>query len=122
MRQISLLWAALFLSGMPLLSQSFNGCDPDVLQAVDDFYVIQEADLPSFTANLLSNDIIGMDAGVFIEGMPPCFAAEQGTGFIFYQGQADGTSCCGEFEFVYTLLAGDLQCTAMVTLIVECGT
>ena len=122
MRQISLLWAALFLSGMPLLSQSFNGCDPDVLQAVDDFYVIQEADLPSFTANLLSNDVIGMDAGVFIEGMPPCFGAEQGTGFIFYQGQADGTSCCGEFEFVYTLLAGDIQCTAMVTLIVECGT
>ena len=124
MRQIILLSFALFWALPSLFTQgSFDGCNPDVLLAVDDHYIIQEEDLPSFTANLLSNDIIGMDAFVSIEGLPPCFQAEQGTGYIFYTGIADGSSCCGTFNFVYTLLTGtDLFCTAEVTITVECGT
>ena len=123
MRQVLLLLHALLWAIPSLYSQgSFDGCDPDVLLAVDDNYIIQEADLPSFTANLLNNDIIGMDAFVSIEGLPPCFQAEQGTGYIFYAGSADGSSCCGTFNFVYTLLTGtDLFCTAEVTITVECG-
>ena len=124
MRQVLLLLPALLWAIPSLYSQgSFDGCDPDVLLAVDDHYIIQEADLPSFTANLLNNDIIGMDAFVSIEGLPPCFQAEQATGYIFYTGSADGSSCCGTFNFVYTLLTGtDLFCTAEVTITVECGT
>ena len=124
MRQIFSLFLALFWALPMLFSQgSFDGCDPDVLLAVDDYYIIQEDDLPSFTANLLGNDIIGMDAFVDMEGLPPCFHAEQGTGYIFYTGSADGSSCCGTFNFVYTLLTGaDLFCTAEVTITVECGT
>ena len=124
MRQIFSLSLLLLLgSSLACAQGSFDGCDPDVLLAVDDNYIIQEEDLSSFTANLLSNDIIGIDAFVSIEGLPPCFQAEQGTGFIFYTGSADGSSCCGTFNFVYTLLTGtDLFCTAEVTITVECGT
>lgn len=112
-----------FLSASSSLSaQSFVGCNPDILLAVDDTYIIQEADLPMFGKDLLVNDVIGIDAVVFVEGLPPCFSVEQGTGYIFYTGQADGSSCCGTFEFVYTLQSGDLHCTAHVTIIVECGT
>ena len=57
----------------PAPKAAFDGCDPDVLLAVDDNYIIQEEDLSSFTANLLSNDIIGIDAFVSIEGLPPLF-------------------------------------------------
>ena len=68
MRQVILLSFALFWALPSLFTQgSFDGCNPDVLLAVDDHYIIQEEDLPSFTANLLSNDIIGMDAFVSIE-------------------------------------------------------
>ena len=123
MHQITSLLIVLLGIAGPAFSQGSNSiCDPDVLLAVDDHYVIQEAELPSFTENLLDNDFIGVDAFVFIEGLPPCFDFEQGTGEIFYTGQADGSSCCGSFEFVYTLQSGEFFCTAHVTIDVECGT
>jgi|GEM_PF-1615649 len=108
----------------PLFSQVISDCNPDLFQAVDDTYFLDEDDLPLFTANLLSNDIIGLDYdGVSIEGLPPCFGKEQGTGYIFYSGgSADGSDCCGTFTFAYTIFAGDLICSATVRIIVECGT
>jgi len=107
-----------------LQSQVNPDCDPDFLLAVDDTYFLQEEDLPLFNADLLSNDIIGLDYdGVSIEGLPPCFGKEQGTGYIFYSGgSADGGDCCGTFTFAYTIFAGDLICSATVRIIVECGT
>ena len=122
MRHFLTLLFAFLSASFSLSAQSFVGCNPDILLAVDDTYIIQEADLPMFGKNLLVNDVIGIDAMVFVEGLPPCFSAEQGTGYIYYSGQADGSSCCGTFEFVYTLQSGDLHCTAHVTIIVECGT
>ena len=123
MRQVYFLSLALLWALSPLFSQgNFDGCDPDVLLAVDDHYIIQEDDLPSFTENLLNNDVINMDALVSVEGLPPCFGVEQGSGFIFYTGSADGSNCCGTFDFVYTLYSADLFCTAHVTITVECGT
>ncbi len=63
MRQVYFLSLALLWALSPLFSQgNFDGCDPDVLLAVDDHYIIQEDDLPSFTENLLNNDVINMDA------------------------------------------------------------
>ncbi|MDG1382197.1 MAG: PKD domain-containing protein, partial [Flavobacteriales bacterium] len=122
MRHFLTLLFAFLSASFSLSAQSFVGCNPDILLAVDDTYIIQEADLPMFGKNLLVNDVIGIDAMVFVEGLPPCFSVEQGTGYIYYSGQADGSSCCGTFEFVYTLQSGDLHCTAHVTIIVECGT
>ncbi|MDG2425405.1 MAG: PKD domain-containing protein [Flavobacteriales bacterium] len=91
--------------------------------AYDDNYVIDEADLPSFYENLLANDIIGVDA-YFIEALevPPCFTVwEDGT--VFYVGNADGSPCCGEFNFQYTIYTEEaIPCSAQVTITVECGT
>jgi len=81
---LALLWT--LTSVLPSFhAQTILGCDPDVLLAVDDTYVIQESDLPLFTENLLDNDIINIDQfAVVIENMPPCFAHDGGV--IFYSG------------------------------------
>ncbi len=75
---LALLWT--LTSVLPSFhAQTILGCDPDVLLAVDDTYVIQESDLPLFTENLLDNDIINIDQfAVVIENMPPCFAHDGG--------------------------------------------
>lgn len=125
MRHIITLTTILFWSPFLLFSQGISdGCDPDVLWAVDDQYIVQEEDLPSFTANLLSNDAIGVDVIVSVEGLPPCFEVEQGWGSISYTGSADGSSCCGTYEFVYTLHDPNqgISCTANVSITVDCGT
>lgn len=99
-----------------------QGCDPDVLMANADNYVIDEADLPSFSADLLLNDIIGVDA-YFIEALelPSCFAVEGS--MVYYVGNADGSPCCGEFNFQYTIYTDQaIPCSAQVTITVECGT
>ena len=118
---LALLWTLTVV--LPSLhAQTILGCDPDVLLAVDDTYVIQESDLPDFADSLLSNDIVNVDLlGVTIENMPPCFAQEGNTGFIFYAGGSpDGSSCCGTFTFTYTIQGFNTSCTAGVTIIVEC--
>lgn len=116
---LALLWT--LTSVLPSFhAQTILGCDPDVLLAVDDTYVIQESDLPLFTENLLDNDIINIDQfAVVIENMPPCFAHDGGV--IFYSGgSADGTGCCGTFTFPYTLQAPNSACIAGVTIEVVC--
>ena len=118
---LALLWT--LTAVLPSLhAQTTLGCDPDVLLAVDDTYVIQESDLPTFGASLLDNDIINVDVfSVSVEGLPPCFAHEEGSGFIFYAGgSADGNSCCGTFTFTYSLQSPNSGCIAGVTIIVEC--
>ncbi|MGB1618178.1 MAG: PKD domain-containing protein, partial [Flavobacteriales bacterium] len=117
---LALLWT--LTAVLPSLhAQTTLGCDPDVLLAVDDTYVIQESDLPTFGASLLINDIINVDLfTVTIENLPPCFTHE-GNGFIFYSGgSADGSSCCGDFTFTYSLQSPNSGCIAGVTIIVEC--
>ena len=118
---LALLWT--LTAVLPSLhAQTILGCDPDVLFAVDDTYVIQESDLPAFGESLLANDIINVELfTVTIENLPPCFAQEEGSGFIFYAGGSpDGSSCCGTFTFTYSLQSPNSGCTAGVTLVVEC--
>ena len=105
-------------------SQAVLDCNPDFFQAVDDTYTIDEADLPQFNANLLSNDVIDLDLdGVAVEGLPSCFGVEQGTGFIFYSGgNGDGSDCCGIFTFSYKIFSADLVCAATVRITVACET
>ena len=69
MRLVLNLLLALLWAPFGMQSQVNSDCDPDFLLAVDDTYFLQEEDLPLFNADLLSNDIIGLDYdGVSIEG------------------------------------------------------
>ena len=104
-------------------AQAILDCNSDSFQAVNDTYYVEEEDLPQFAENLLANDVldIGYD-WVAVEGIPPCFGVEQGTGSIFYNGlSGDGGNCCGTFTFSYQLYSEDLVCSATVRIIVECG-
>lgn len=105
-------------------SQAVLDCNPDFFQAVNDSYTIDEADLPQFNANLLSNDVIDLVLdGLTVEGLPSCFGVEQGTGFIFYSGgNGDGSDCCGIFTFSYKIYSADLVCAATVRITVACET
>lgn len=113
-----LLWAPLSVK-----SQVNPDCDPFYLQAVDDTYFVDEANLASFSENVTNNDIINVDYFLSMD-VPPCFAqTDEGTGQIVYVGPGpNGGDCCGTFTFTYTLFGGDLSCTGTVRIIVECGT
>jgi PKD repeat protein len=119
---ICLIFCLLFSSFQASGQGSGQGCDPDILMAYPDNYVIDEADLSSFSADLLLNDLIGVDS-YFIEALqvPPCFATDGG--MVFYVGSADGSPCCGEFNFHYTIYTEQgIPCSAEVSITVECGT
>ena len=94
-----------------------------LLQAVDDTYFVDEANLGSFSENVTNNDVINVDYFISMD-VPPCFAqSDENPGQIVYVGPGpNGGDCCGTFTFTYTLFGGDLSCTSTVRIIVECGT
>ena len=113
-----LLWAPLGTQ-----SQVNPDCDPFYLQAVDDTYFVDEANLASFSENVTDNDVINVDYVLSMD-VSSCFAkSDENPGQIVYVGPGpNGGDCCGTFTFTYTLFGGDLSCTGTVRIIVECGT
>ena len=63
-----LLWAPLGTQ-----SQVNSDCDPSYLQAIQDTYFIDEANLASFSENVTDNDVINVDYVLSMD-VPPCFA------------------------------------------------
>ena len=89
-------------------------CDENTLLAVPDVFVIEEADILSFQANVLDNDIINVDDFyVNPHGVPPCFVLSE-EGIISISPDADPTfileECCGTHFFWYTLISEGYQC------------
>ena len=115
---LALIWAPFGLQ-----SQVNSDCDPFNLQAVDDTYFVDQANLASFSENVTDNDAINADYFLSMD-VPPCFTqSSQNPGQIVYAGPAsDEGDCCGTFTFTYTLYSGDLACSGTVRIIVECGT
>ena len=109
---LALLWAPF---GMQ--SQVNSDCDPFSLLAVDDTYFVDEANLGSFSENVIDNDVIAADYFISMD-VPPCFAqSEENPGQIDYVGPGpNGGDCCGTFTFTYTLFEGDLSCTGTCLL------
>ena len=108
-----LLWAPI---GMQ--SQVNPDCDPFYLQAVDDTYFVDEANLTSFSENVTDNDVINVDYVLSMD-VSSCFAkSDENPGQIVYVGPGpNGGDCCGTFTFTYTLFGGDLSCTGTVRIL-----
>ena len=74
---LALLWAPFGLQ-----SQVNPDCDPFTLQAVDDTYFVDQANLASFSENVTDNDAINADYFLSMD-VPPCFAqSDQNPGQI----------------------------------------
>ncbi len=117
MRQVYFLSLALLWALSPLFSQgNFDGCDPDVLLAVDDHYIIQEDDLPSFTENLLNNDVINMDAWYPWKDCLRVLGLSKGRGSSSTRAaQTAAIAAAAPLTFVYTLLIPERTCFARPT-------
>ncbi|MDG2208509.1 MAG: PKD domain-containing protein, partial [Flavobacteriales bacterium] len=99
-------------------------CNENTILAVPDVFVIEEADILSFQANVLDNDIINVDDFyVNPHGVPPCFVLSD-DGIISISPNADPTfvleECCGTHFFWYTLITEGFECQTEVEITINC--
>lgn len=117
-------WAlALAFSPLLLLSQD---CDPDLFQLQPDIVTVQLDDLPNFTLSPADNDNPQNLTFLGAEGLPPCLQLNPnllplGIGVIQYaQGSDPDPTCCGTFEFTYTVANGEAFCIGSGQITIEC--
>lgn len=122
---IKFLTTSVFIGLASLFSFSQDQpCNENTLLAVPDVFVIEEADILSFQANVLDNDIINVDDFyVNPHGVPPCFVLSD-EGIISISPDADPTfileECCGNHFFWYTLISEGFQCQTEVEFTINC--
>ena len=119
---IHLLFLALMWAPFGLQSQVNPDCDPFTLQAVDDTYFVDQANL-AFSENVTDNDAINADYFLSMD-VPSmlCPIRSKPRPDCLRRKRIRWRSCCGTFTFTYTLFSGDLACTGTVHIIVDCGT